>query len=145
MLYRKRLISQENFCIKQNLGNEVPSIEELRDMLHSDNYSQFIWKLVYYAKNITGTNSYWYQVKEQLKETLQQVGSLTIFWTLSYAEYHWPEFHALFGDDIHSEQNFRNNVVKNPHILDCFSLKELNHLSSISCIMMNELQNIKLL
>lgn len=60
-------------------------------MLHSGNYSQ----LMYYAKNVTGTNSYWYQVKEQLKATLHQAGSPTIFWTLSCAEFHWPEFHAL--------------------------------------------------
>ena len=96
MIYRKRLLSQGNYYMKQNIGDSMLTVEELREMLQSNNYTQLMNKLVYYAKNITGTNSYWYQVKEQLKATLHHVGSPTIFWTLSCAEFHWPEFHELF-------------------------------------------------
>ena len=99
MLYRKRLLSQGNFYIKKNFGERLMTVDELRHMLASENHSQIMNKLMYYAKNISGTNSYWYQVKEQLKATLQQVGSPTIFWTLSCAEFHWPEFHAMFSDN----------------------------------------------
>ena len=93
---RKRLLLQGNFYIKQNYGESLPSVDELHEMLHTNSYSSLMKKIQYYAKNISGSNSYWYQVKEQLKATLQQFGTPTIFWTLSCAELHWPEFHALF-------------------------------------------------
>ena len=81
MLYRKRLLCQGNYYIKKNFGQRLMTIEELRDMLQSGDYGQVMNKLMYYSKNVTGTNSYWYQAKEQLKATLNQIGSPTIFWT----------------------------------------------------------------
>ena len=56
MLYGKRLLSQGNFYIKQNMDG-VPTIEELRPMLHSDSYGNIMNKIQYYAKNVSGTNS----------------------------------------------------------------------------------------
>ena len=55
-------------------------------------------KIMHYAKNVTGTNVYWRQVKEQLRATIAQAGAPAIFWTLSCAEFHWPEFHSLFEE-----------------------------------------------
>ena len=95
------------------------SIEDLKDMLQNNSYSQMISKIQYYAKQISGTNSYWYQVKEQLKATLNQVGPPAIFWTLSCAEFHRPQFHEMFGSPM-SGTEFRKNVAEYPHILDWF-------------------------
>ena len=76
-------------------------------------------KMQYYAKQISGTNSYWYQINEQLKEALNQLASPTISWALSCAELHWPEFHALF-EEIKSDHDYRQNIIYYPHSLDCF-------------------------
>lgn len=89
-------------------------------MVHSNSYTSLIKNIQYYAKNISGTNSYWYQLKEQLKATLQQIGTPTIFWTLSCAELHWPEFHALFGDVKNDYNTYKKNVINEPHIFDWF-------------------------
>ena len=89
-------------------------------MVHSNSYTSLIKNIQYYAKNISGTNSYWYQLKEQLKATLQQIGTPTIFWTLSCAELHWPEFHALFGDVKNDCNTYKKNVINEPHIFDWF-------------------------
>ena len=89
-------------------------------MVHSNSYTSLIKNIQYYAKNISGTNSYWYQLKEQLKATLQQIGTPTIFWTLSCAELHWPEFHALFGDVKNDYNTYKKNVINESHIFDCF-------------------------
>ena len=51
---------------------------------------------------------------------MQQIGTPTTFWTLSYAELHWPEFHTLFGDVNHDYNTYKKNVINNPHILDWF-------------------------
>ena len=118
MLQRKRLLNQGNFYIKHNFSEYLPTVDELREMLHSNSYTSLMKKIQYYAKNICGTSSSWYQVKEQLKENLQQIGTPTIFWTLSCAEFHWPEFHALFGDVNNVYNTYKKNVINNPHILD---------------------------
>ena len=67
MLYRKRLISQGNFFIKQNPGEANLSIEELQDLVRDNDYYVVMKKLQRYSKNVTGTNAYWSDVKEKLK------------------------------------------------------------------------------
>ena len=117
MLYRRRLLGQGNFYIKQN-ANEL-SIDELRNLLHTDNHSQVMSKIMHYAKSVTGTNAYWNANKENLKALMTQKGLGTIFWTLSCAEYHWPEMHVLYNNvDQIGNNNYRNNVINNPHIFD---------------------------
>ena len=117
VLYRRRLLSQGNFFIKQNPGEANLTFEELQEMLSSGSHSTVMSKLMHYAKNVTGTNAYWNQTKEQLKATITQVGAPTIFWTLSCADFHWPEFHTLFSNETGSEQ-LRSNVINNPHLID---------------------------
>ena len=76
---------------------------------------------MHYANNITYINAYWPKTKEQLKATIRQVRAPTIFWTLSCADFHWPEFHMLFYNN--QNQDFRANVINNPHILDWFFMQ----------------------
>ena len=68
-------------------------------------------------KNIAGTVSYWYQVKEQLKSTLQQqYGALN----LPCVELDLQEFHALFSNVNTDYLEFKSNVKQHSHILDWF-------------------------
>lgn len=93
-------------------------------MLHSQTYGSLMSKLMHYVKNVSGTNAYWSRAKDDLKTIITQVGAPTIFWTLSCAEFHWPEFHRLFnskGDPLDSEH--RKNVIDNPHLLEWFFAK----------------------
>ena len=71
-------------------------------------------------KNVTGTNAYWNQVKQELKTTITQVGPPAIFWTLSCAEFHGPDFHSLFSSSDCSSDELRQNVLNNPNVLDWF-------------------------
>ena len=120
MLLRKRLLSQGNFYIKHNLGEHLPSVDKLCEMLRSSSYTNLMRKIQYYAKHICGTKSYWYQIKEQLKATMHQIGTPTILWTLSCAEFHWTEFYTLFGDVSNGYNTYKNNVINDRHILDWF-------------------------
>ena len=117
ILYRRRLLNQGNFFIKRNPGEANLTFDELQAMLSSGSCNSIMSKLMHYAKNVTGTNAYWNQTKEQLKATITQVGPPTIFWTLSCADFHWPEFHSLFSENADS-QELRSNVINNPHIID---------------------------
>ena len=58
ILYRRRILGQGNFFIKQNLGEANLTIDELRAMLTSNEYPKIMSKLMHYAKNVTGTNAY---------------------------------------------------------------------------------------
>ncbi|XP_066915890.1 uncharacterized protein [Clytia hemisphaerica] len=121
MLYRRRLLGQGSFYLKQNPGEANLTIDELQEMIRAGTYSSVMKKLLRYAKNITGTNAYWSQAKEQLKATINQVGSPTIFWTLSCAEFHWPEYHALFSTDEKADSStLHENIINNPHLIDWF-------------------------
>ena len=47
--------------------------------------------------------------KGTTERTLNQVRSPTLFWALSCAEFHWPEFYTLFGN-MNSQVDCRNNL-----------------------------------
>jgi len=118
MLYRRRLLGQGSFYLKQNPGDANLTIDELQDMVRNGSHTSVIKRLMRYAKNVTGTNAYWSNAKEQLKAIISQAGPPTIFWTLSCAEFHWPEYHALFSDEKDLDSNtLRKN---NPHLIDWF-------------------------
>ena len=121
ILYRKRILGQSNFFLKQNPTEANLTIEDLRQMITSHSYESLISKLMRYAKNVCGTNAYWNRAKDDLKAIITQVGVPTIFWTLSCAEFHWPEFHDLFNNANElSDAQRRENVINNPHLLDWF-------------------------
>ena len=121
ILYRRRLLGQGNFFLKQNPGEANLTLEDLQQMLMSDSYEIVMKKLLRYAKNVTGTNAYWHEAKEQLKAIISQMGPPTIFWTLSCADLHWPEFHSLLSLKRNPDyQYLRDNIINNPHLIDWF-------------------------
>ena len=85
-----------NYFIKNILDEIIPSIDELKKMLGSNNYIHLMKK--------------------------KQYGVLTIFLPCSdhsfYPELHWPKFQALFGNVNTDCLEFKSNVVQNPHILN---------------------------
>ena len=97
MLYRKRILGQSSFFLKQNPTEANLTIDELKQMMMSDSYESLISKLMHYAKNVSGTNAYWNRAKDDLKAIITEVVAPTIFWTLSCAEFHWPKFHDLMS------------------------------------------------
>ena len=54
ILYRKRILSQGNFFMKQNAGEANLTTSDLQELWHSNTYSSLMGKLMHYAKNITG-------------------------------------------------------------------------------------------
>ena len=67
-------------------------------------------------------------MREELKAIITNVGAPTIFFTFSSADMHWPELHALFGentDNTASAQVRQQNVINNPHIVDWFFTQRL--------------------
>ena len=65
--------------MKQNPGETNLTLEELQAMLTSGSYPVMMSKLMHVAKGTTGTSANWHKTKEHLKDTIKQVGALTIF------------------------------------------------------------------
>jgi len=82
MIQRHILFSQGNIFLKQNTGGAKLTVEQLQQMLQSNTYSTLMSRLMHYAKNVTGSNSYWHKAKEDLRATIAQVGPPTIFFSL---------------------------------------------------------------
>ena len=85
-------------------------------MVTTGDFTSVMKKLMRCTKNVTGTNAYWNDERGKLRATINQVSSATIFWTLSMAEFHWPEFHSLLSDN----ETLRESIINNPHLLDWF-------------------------
>ena len=59
------------------------------------------------------------QARDDLKAIINQKEVPTIFWTLSCAEFPWPEFRKLFNpESTVSDSERRQNVINNSHLLD---------------------------
>jgi hypothetical protein len=102
-------LGQGSFFLKQNPSEASLSLDDLKQMLLSNTYDSLMSHIMHYAKNITGTNAYWNQARDDLKTIIHQKGLPTIFWTLSSAGFHWPEFHQLFNptSDIQMQERVR--------------------------------------
>ena len=90
----------------------------------NNNSATFMSKVSQYVANISGTNAYWHNVKENLKAIVTTVGIPSIFFTFSSADMHWPELHDMLGSNTTSHERCQN-VINNPHIVVWFFTKRL--------------------
>ena len=128
MIHRKRILQLSGIFLKQNPGEAHLTIDELREMAWSSNSALFMSKVSRYIGNIAGTNAYWNKVREELKAIITNVGAPTLFFTFSSADMHWPELHALFGENgsVNATSELkRQNVINNLHIVDWFFTQRL--------------------
>ena len=131
MLQRSQILQQTGIFLKQNPGEQHLTLEQLRDMITKNSSNVLLSKLSQCIANITGSDAYWYKAKEELKAIIQYAGPPTFFFTLSAADMHWPELHALLGSDVMNNDNSSEvqcqNVINNPHIVDWFFTKRVKN------------------
>ena len=70
ILYRKQLLNQGNFFIKQNPGEANLTLEELHEMVSSGSYSRVMSKLMHDAKMLQGPVPIGTKQKNNLKPPL---------------------------------------------------------------------------
>jgi len=88
ILYQRRILGQGNFFLRENPSKVNLTLSDLKEMLHNQSYDSLMSKLLHYAKNVSGCNAYWNHAKDDLKSIILQIGALTVFWTLSCADFH---------------------------------------------------------
>ena len=78
-------------------------------------------RLSAYSANVTGSDSYWFQRRNELEATFQQKKTATAFFTFSYADNHWDDLHKLMpGPPATTKAQKYQNVLNNPHLVDWF-------------------------
>lgn len=127
MIQRRRALQQSAIFLKKNPAEAHLTIDQLKDMANANDSYTFKSKLSRYVGNVTGSPSYWFKIREDLKAIISQKGAPTIFFTFSAADLHWPELHSLFyihPHDISSKEKMEN-VHNYPHLVDWYFTKRI--------------------
>lgn len=73
----------------QNPEDAQLSVDELRDMVGRDG-ENFSSRVLHYASSLRGTCQYWMQQRRWLIAMVDALGTPTIFFTHSAADFQWP-------------------------------------------------------
>lgn len=79
-------------------------------------------KIMFYSSRIRSTRQYWNSRCGELLDMAEQLGSPTVFFTLSSADYHWPDLFRLLDCDV-STLNYSERsklIANNPLVADTF-------------------------
>ncbi|KAH9402184.1 hypothetical protein TYRP_016238 [Tyrophagus putrescentiae] len=98
------------------------TVQTIRKKMETD--KGFLRKVMVYAAKLRSTQQYWKQRCGELLDMVQQLGCPTIFFTLSAADYHWPDLFRLLlflesdsrdPDDL-NEKKRKDYMHDNPDI-----------------------------
>ena len=128
MIFRHRAMEQGRFLFHKTIGAADMTIGQLRDNLGRENGAALAAKIVRCVKKVRGTRPYWFTEGAKLKDMIHQIGTPTLFYTLSMADLSWPDLHRLMPDDpfrpgltpSESYQIRSRNLANNPHIVTAF-------------------------
>ena len=95
------------------------TVAEVKERLEHD--PRFLNEVCVYAAKLRSSTAYWKQRCGELLDMVKQIGTPTVFITLSYADHHWPDLYRLLvpeGQDATqlNEQERRELMINNPDI-----------------------------
>ncbi len=122
VIYRRRNYNQSQWFVKDFMGNNIPSLESLQQMI-SDGDVSFIDKLMYFGKIIPGTAAYWRHKKAELYSWINHHvehgrGAPSIFLTLSCAEFFWPDLRRLLQEFVFQTSRKKVDLEKDFRLLN---------------------------
>ncbi|KAK3911389.1 ATP phosphoribosyltransferase [Frankliniella fusca] len=109
-----------NVYVKKNSIFSKMTIIQLRQYLKENPW--LVNQIMHFGSRLRTTSSYWKSRCGELLDMVDQLGTPTIFFTLSSADYHWPDFYRLMGHDVAtlSVQERGRLLSENPLIADTF-------------------------
>jgi ATP-dependent DNA helicase PIF1 len=130
MIFRHRAMQQGKFLFMCSAGNRNMTVGQLKDALKTDNGPQLAMKIARCVKSVRGTRPYWFMQGAKLTDMITQIGTPTLFYTLSMADLSWPDLHRLMPEDpfqpgltpTESFQLRSRNIANNPHIVSAYLL-----------------------
>jgi Helitron helicase-like domain at N-terminus len=115
-IVRHRNAKSGSWFLKGFNRNGPETLAELQASIRSGNL-EFINRLMYYNKHVTGSNSYWYQKRAEVYTWINhhvEVGNgpPNLFITLSCAEYYWPDMLRVILE--------RMEIAGDTRVKDCY-------------------------
>jgi len=102
--------------VRQNPEDAQLSVDELRGIV-GHNGENFSNRVLHYASSLRGTRQYWMQQRRRLISMIDDLGTPTIFFTHSAADFQWPGLGNLINLPAGGQ---RQAVIENPAIADWF-------------------------
>ncbi|XP_059064700.1 uncharacterized protein LOC131856792 [Cryptomeria japonica] len=101
--------------IRTNIEEAFPSnLQALRERLQSTPDDHLPKQLLRFGATLRGTRAYWNKSRKEFTAMISQLGTPTLFFTLSLVDTKWPDLHTIFNED--KAQQIVENVIRNPHI-----------------------------
>ncbi|KAE8751243.1 hypothetical protein FOCC_FOCC002071 [Frankliniella occidentalis] len=109
-----------NIYVKKNSFFSKMTIVQLKDFLKKN--PSLVNQVMHYGSRLRTTKAYWKSRCGELLDMVNQLGTPTVFFTLSSADFHWPDLYRLLGHDVKNlTMNQRNDLLsKNPLVADAF-------------------------
>ncbi|KAK3916877.1 ATP-dependent DNA helicase [Frankliniella fusca] len=84
--------------------------------------TQMRWESLNIGNVMRSTKSFWNSRCSELLDMVNQIGAPTVFFTLSSADYHWPDLYRLLGHDVSKLSAKEKGILlaDNPLIADSF-------------------------
>ncbi len=120
---RHRTLGQCKIYLKNNNNDNNLTIGELKDMVTQTPYesNNLMRRMSVYAANITGSNAFWYQKRQELQAIFEQKKPATVFFTFSFADNHWHDLHDLMPGGLNFTPSEKcQNILNNPHLADWY-------------------------
>jgi len=92
---------QTKMFLRRNPDVAQLTVLELNELFQQEKPQISSWIFKWMAP-ITGLSAYWKHKSSELSAMISQLGSPTLFFTLSAADLHWPDFHRLIDSQAHS-------------------------------------------
>lgn len=104
-------------------GMEGVCAEDIAEII-ADPDHDLAASIMYYGASLRGTRMFWKQRAAELQQMCRQLGTPTIFFTLSAADYHWPDLFRLLSPQREpsslAERERRELMHQNPMIVAWF-------------------------
>ncbi|XP_015793934.1 uncharacterized protein LOC107370453 [Tetranychus urticae] len=123
-IMRWQAINQGNLYVKKNKFGNLDA-EAVLEKVKED--SHLADSIMFYAGKLRSSKSYWFQRSGELHDMVEQLSTPHIFFTLSAADYHWPDLYKILDPtnniDTSIEANRRRLMHDNPLITAWFFQK----------------------
>ncbi|XP_034245752.1 uncharacterized protein LOC117647887 [Thrips palmi] len=124
---RWQALNAGNIFTQNNKIFSDMTILQLKEYLKE--HPNVVKNIIFYASRIRTTRPYWNSRCSELLEMHNQLGSPTVFLTLSSADYYWPDFFRLLGYNVlHLTMSERRKLLsENPLLFESFFVKRCTY------------------
>ena len=125
IILRKRSLEQSSFIVRQKLGEDHISVQDLQHMLQN-NDDTIPRKILYFASSLRGSPQYWSQRSKELSSLInynihEGYGLPSFFTTGSCAEFYFKPLRALMTKYLEKPLSTQSEVyeaiTKNSHVV----------------------------